>query len=106
MTKYQRFWNGADVIYEHRAVYEKHFGPIPKGYHIHHKNGDMFDNRPENLEAVRPVDHSRTHFKRYRRDETGEWLKTCHTCGVEKPLNEFYKMGENSHRQRLQTLPA
>ena len=85
--------------YEHRVVYERHFGPIPKGFHVHHKNEDIYDNRPENLEALSPVDHSRTHFKRYQRNDAGEWLKTCHMCGVQKPLTEFYAMGKGSHRR-------
>ena len=50
------FGMGADVIYEHRTSM-KNIWAIPKGTTAHHKNGDMFDNRPENLEAVRPVDN-------------------------------------------------
>ena len=39
---------------EHRIVWEKAYGPIPDGMHIHHKNGVRDDNRLENLECVTP----------------------------------------------------
>ena len=37
---------------EHRLVWEQHYGPIPPGGVIHHKNGDGRDNRVENLELM------------------------------------------------------
>jgi hypothetical protein len=85
--------------YEHRVVYERHFGPIPKGFHIHHKNGDVYDSRPENLEALSPVDHRRMHSRMYQRNEAGEWFKTCHTCGVQKSVSEFYAMDKKGRRR-------
>ena len=35
----------------HRAVWEYHNGPIPKGYHVHHKDNDRANNQIENLES-------------------------------------------------------
>lgn len=37
---------------EHRAIWEKAHGKIPKGWVVHHLNGDMMDNSLENLAAV------------------------------------------------------
>ena len=33
----------------HRAVWEYFHGPIPKGYHIHHMDGNRANNNIENL---------------------------------------------------------
>ena len=41
----------------HRRIYEDNFGPIPKGWHIHHKDGDTENNSPENLEALPQKKH-------------------------------------------------
>lgn len=41
----------------HRLVWERAHGPIPTGWHVHHKNGIKADNRPENLEALPASKH-------------------------------------------------
>jgi hypothetical protein len=40
-----------------RVVYEKHYGPIPKGFVIVHKDGDKHNDSPENLIAMSRKDH-------------------------------------------------
>lgn len=46
--------------YEHRAIWWLHYGYLPsKDFHIHHINGDIKDNRIENLEAVSRKEHSK-----------------------------------------------
>jgi len=42
-------------------MWRKHRGPIPKGNDIHHVNGDVFDNRLENLECLTRKDHFAKH---------------------------------------------
>lgn len=39
------------------------FGEVPKGYHIHHINGNQLDNRLENLLVLSPAEHKRLHQK-------------------------------------------
>jgi hypothetical protein len=57
-------WNdgGRKVhIWEHRKVWEDANGPIPTGLIVHHRNGDGFDNRLDNLELLTRADHARVH---------------------------------------------
>jgi hypothetical protein len=46
----------------HRSVWEHHNGPIPNGYHIHHKDGDRCNNDIENLELVLAEEHLSGHM--------------------------------------------
>ena len=41
----------------HRKVWEKNNGPIPDGYHVHHKNEDRTNNAPSNLELLPSPEH-------------------------------------------------
>lgn len=51
-------WYGGLYTYEYRAVWWLHYGELPpKGWHIHHINGDHSDNRIENLEAIPASEH-------------------------------------------------
>lgn len=60
---------------EHRAVWESHFGKIPRGKHVHHKDGNSLNNSIENLELLDPLDHQRLHSGTYRHNE-----KLCTKC--------------------------
>jgi len=50
----------------HRKIWEEHFGKIPVGYVIHHKNGDKKDNRIENLQCLTIKEHGFIHRKKGR----------------------------------------
>ena len=44
----------------------KHFiGDIPKGYHVHHKDGNKQNNRVDNLEIISPKDHNLETLKQH-----------------------------------------
>lgn len=45
----------------HRVVWEFHNGPIPKGYHVHHKDGNTANNDISNLELKTKGDHHKLH---------------------------------------------
>lgn len=55
----------------HRAVWEKHNGEIPKGYHVHHKDENRKNNEIENLELLPAGEHMSVHMsKEERREES------------------------------------
>lgn len=59
----------------HRIVWENFNGPIPKGKHIHHKDGDKSNNEISNLEMVAPGWHVRHHMTPERVKKQREWAK-------------------------------
>ena len=58
---YVKYRINGKQVYEHRVIYEKHFGKIPPKMQIHHKNGNRKDNRIENLELVSIGKHNAIH---------------------------------------------
>lgn len=60
-TGYPTIWiNGKNNLL-HRYVWEKHHGKIPKGYQIHHIDGDKSNYELSNLEIIKIGDHQRIH---------------------------------------------
>lgn len=45
----------------HRVVWEYYNGPIPKGYHVHHKDGNPHNNEIDNLELIAGTKHISEH---------------------------------------------
>lgn len=97
---YVQWWEDGVNLSEHRTIYERCHGPIPDGFHVHHRNEDTKDNDPDNLEALSPGDHKKLHSKRYIRRADGGWNKTCNSCGETKPLEAFpVRTGGTTHRR-------
>lgn len=46
-----------------RLIYQKHVGKIPKGFEIHHIDGDKFNDDPSNLVALSHEEHVAIHKK-------------------------------------------
>jgi len=66
----------------HRVVWEHHNGKVPKGYHVHHVDGDTFNNEISNLNLVRGTLHLR-HTAKKRFKEDVEFAKLFHEKGIE-----------------------
>jgi hypothetical protein len=63
-------WGKGGPANLHRAVWEDRHGPIPKGFDVHHRDGDGTNNELSNLELVERGDHQRQHtLDRYKRGE-------------------------------------
>lgn len=80
--------------FEHCVVWEKHYGEIPKGMQVHHKDGNKQNNNIDNLILVDTMTHKRLHSGCKIVD--GVWWKPCKKCGALKPITDFYKSSENS----------
>jgi hypothetical protein len=48
-------------------IYKKHYGNIPEGHEIHHKDGNHSNNHPKNLKAVTLQEHYDIHYTQ------GDW---------------------------------
>jgi hypothetical protein len=72
----------------HRIVWEKHNGPIPDGFEIHHIDEDKENNDISNLELVDTLTHKRIHSGCKLID--GEWWKPCRKCGEMKKVSTDY----------------
>jgi hypothetical protein len=59
--RYKRIEINGKKFQYHRWVYEQKKGPIPKGFVVHHKNGNRMDNRIKNLELVDHYKHNKIH---------------------------------------------
>ena len=46
----------------HRQIWIDNFGPIPKGFHVHHRDDDSLHNEIDNLELLKPKEHTARHF--------------------------------------------
>jgi hypothetical protein len=49
----------------YRKIWEQVNGPIPVGYHIHHKDGNPYNNSIDNLECLSAEEHMKIHKKEF-----------------------------------------
>lgn len=67
---------------KYRTIYEKYYGEIPKGYHIHHKDFNPYNHSPENLIALSPEEHAKIHEENGGpRVINGRWVSGASEAG-------------------------
>ena len=99
----------------HRLIYEKHYGKIPEGYHIHHIDGDKLNNEISNLECLTASEHVSLHMQgnnhmsgKHLSDETKMKMSKAHKgmlhsdehCkNISKARNTtgFYRVDKHKH---------
>jgi hypothetical protein len=83
---FTRYWDEAGkyrAIYRYQWMWIQHHGPIPKGYHVHHKDHDPTNDAIENLELLSEVEHHKLHGAEMHM-KGAKWR--CQHCG-----QEFYR---------------
>jgi hypothetical protein len=66
----------------HRDVWEHYNGKIPKGYHIHHIDGNPSNNDISNLQLMEASEHLTMEVKK-RHKQNPEWSKRFYEKGIE-----------------------
>ena len=78
----KRYFTRRQSITMHTEVWETFNGKKPKGFHIHHKDNNPWNNKIENLELVEAKRHLSEHIKK-RINEDKEWFSEFHKKGIE-----------------------
>lgn len=85
-------------VREHRYIWEKYYGEIPKGMIVHHKNQNKADNRIENLEIMNRDVHRYLHHGRHWSEEHKK--KISEKMKGKKPKN-FYMLEQSPNKHRF-----
>lgn len=90
----------------HRAVWEYYNGPIPKGYHVHHVDGNRHNNAIENLELKLAKKHLSEHQTTEMRSASREILikyalpKAIEWHKSEEGLRFHSVLGKENYKKR------
>lgn len=100
----QGYYSKIERVQLHRLIWEDHFGEIPKGHHIHHKDNDKENNDISNLECISKSEHAKLHWKddkENRTEKVRENIKKAHlwrgtTDGKEYSSAHHKKLWKNA----------
>ena len=88
---YPYIWVDGKNIMVHVFVWERANGERPKGYHIHHIDGNKGNYELSNLVCVSPGDHQKIHHG-WVSDSNSNWIKKpCKICKEILELDLFYQ---------------
>jgi hypothetical protein len=88
--QYSRKWNSKTGLWEYAHRKKLGLGPGSKDKVVHHKNGNIKDNRPSNLEVVSRAKHAALgkpalkHTKCKKCGKSHFGLGLCRTCYARK----------------------
>lgn len=101
------FLNTNKHIRLHRYIWEKHFGKIPKGYTIHHKDHNKSNNDIGNLELLTVADHHKRHAEELS-PEMREWYRQNLADTARPAASKWHRSteGREWHRANCKALVA
>jgi hypothetical protein len=70
----------------HRLIWQSVYGPIPKGYEIHHRDGNKMNNEIANLSLLKHGDHTSFHSKNTTHTEL--WNRNISLANTGKKRSE------------------
>lgn len=76
----------------YRKIYEQNYGPIPDGYDIHHKDGNPYNNDPNNLIALTPEEHYELHLRQGDYKAASMIAKRIHYALSSEQLSEIARL--------------
>lgn len=96
-----RYWHKSNGDLLHRYIYEKHYGPIPEGYAIHHIDFDMYNNDPTNLMCLTPQQHMAIHMKCNAENEAFIAKRKEHLDKI-RPMSKEWHASEEGHKWHVE----
>lgn len=93
---------GAAWVYVHRLEWYKHFGVIPKDFHVHHKDRNRLNWSIENLELLHKTEHAKHHAEeRFGVCPPNPACSSCGTIFKRRPSQRYGKRQFCSVKCRL-----
>lgn len=84
----------------HRDAWKTAFGPIPKGCHIHHRDGNVLNNSLDNLECVPASEHLSESWAKREKPEDGWFSKTARDKAADWHRSPEGKLWHKRHAER------
>ena len=90
------------TVWLHRYIWEKANGAIPKGFHIHHKDGNTLNNDLSNLACLSVAEHRHEHPD----TEAIAEFRVKHLAEIREKASEWHKSadGREWHRKQAESI--
>ncbi len=96
--------SGVSPCSMHRYVWEFYNGKIPKGYDIHHKDGNRYNNAISNLECLEKHAHKQLHGRNLTLEQR-EWKRNNMNEKARPEAIKWHKSDEGKewHKRQVET---